>query len=390
MADISGFLGLGGSLLSGIFNSAAVNKQNKTNLEIARQTNQAARELNQENNAFNKQMALEMFDLESRYNSPEMQAQRLQEAGFNPAVMMAGNAQSSTGNVNAATPSAAPTPTLHAAEMRAVPSPLSNMFNDLETLSKVVQNVANSKLSETQKESIISKLQPEIEKIQSDADRNRAEQQLLKFQSITEEALSKFANQKARLQIDNLLQDYLLKSSQGRLVEAEAALRKAEELFTTTKDEQQKALWPSIKSEAEETVKLIRAQQRTESTKQSANIASAKASNAAAAKSSAEAQTINESRSAIVRELEEKATIAKWDRRLRVASFDDELHTMINQADISDKTREYLNQEIREAVRNNDWGTVEKITGIIKDLGIGYGASKIGAKPDTYMKANGF
>nr|DAG79682.1 MAG TPA: DNA pilot protein VP2 [Microviridae sp.] len=70
----------GASLLGGIFGSKSQSDANKTNLQIARETNALNYKMFNEQNAYNK----EMWQLNNEYNDPSNQASRLQAAGFNP------------------------------------------------------------------------------------------------------------------------------------------------------------------------------------------------------------------------------------------------------------------------------------------------------------------
>lgn len=69
-----------GSLIGGLFGSSGQSSTNRTNLQIARETNAANRANQEYQNAWN----LEQWNRENAYNSPIMQRTRLEEAGLNP------------------------------------------------------------------------------------------------------------------------------------------------------------------------------------------------------------------------------------------------------------------------------------------------------------------
>lgn len=93
----------GSSLLGGILGSKAQDKANKTNLQIARETNALNYKMFQEQNAYNK----DMWDLNNEYNDPSNQVQRLLSAGINP--YLSGDVTSGS---SSSAPSSVPLPQL--------------------------------------------------------------------------------------------------------------------------------------------------------------------------------------------------------------------------------------------------------------------------------------
>ena len=68
------------SLFGGLLSSIGAHETNKTNLKIARETNQANRANQEYQNAWN----LNMWNMQNEYNSPLAKRQRLEAAGLNP------------------------------------------------------------------------------------------------------------------------------------------------------------------------------------------------------------------------------------------------------------------------------------------------------------------
>ena len=110
------------SLVGAYAQNRAVEKQNENNLAVAnlnnywqdkwaRANNELSERLMREQNEFNRQSAIEMFNLENEYNTPANQAKRMLEAGLNPAVALQ-NGAVSQGNSNASAPTAAGVPSL--------------------------------------------------------------------------------------------------------------------------------------------------------------------------------------------------------------------------------------------------------------------------------------
>ena len=77
----------GTSLLGNIFNSSAQRSANKTNREIAQETNAANLALYREQ----YKNSVEQWNRENAYNDPSSQMARLRAAGLNPSLMMGNN-----------------------------------------------------------------------------------------------------------------------------------------------------------------------------------------------------------------------------------------------------------------------------------------------------------
>lgn len=114
-------LGLGGSVASGLMNSASVSAANAANLQGVRETNDANRAMFDQALQYNTMM----FHRQNLYNSPVEQRKRWEEAGFNPYMMMSGADAGSASSVTA--PSA---PSMIAPHVEPVPSALQG-FTDL-------------------------------------------------------------------------------------------------------------------------------------------------------------------------------------------------------------------------------------------------------------------
>ena len=126
------------SLLGGLFGSGAQSSANRTNLQIARETNQMQYQMFQEQNAFNERMYNQM----QQYNTPAAQMQRYQEAGINPYIA-AGNVQS--GNAQSALQSAQPLP-LHTAQVM----PVDAFKDSFSQIGNVISQYAQNELALSQ------------------------------------------------------------------------------------------------------------------------------------------------------------------------------------------------------------------------------------------------
>lgn len=76
----SAALGGLGSIFGGLFGKSGQDDANATNLQIARETNEA----NRNNQEYQNQWNLNMWNEQNRYNTPAAQRQRLEDAGLNP------------------------------------------------------------------------------------------------------------------------------------------------------------------------------------------------------------------------------------------------------------------------------------------------------------------
>lgn len=126
------------SLLGGLFGSGAQSSANRTNLQIARETNQMQYQMFQEQNAFNERMYNQM----QQYNTPAAQMQRYQDAGINPYIA-AGNVQS--GNAQSALQSAQPLP-LHTAQVM----PVDAFKDSFSQIGNVISQYAQNELALSQ------------------------------------------------------------------------------------------------------------------------------------------------------------------------------------------------------------------------------------------------
>lgn len=126
------------SLLGGMFGSASQSSANRTNLQIARETNQMQYQMFQEQNAFNERMYNQM----QQYNTPAAQMQRYQDAGINPYIA-AGNVQS--GNAQSALQSAQPLP-LHTAQVM----PVDAFKDSFSQIGNVISQYAQNELALSQ------------------------------------------------------------------------------------------------------------------------------------------------------------------------------------------------------------------------------------------------
>lgn len=139
MADLSFLSGIAGGLgsaIGGLF-------QNKTNLKIARETNQAQMDLAK----YQADRDLDLWNLNNAYNTPSAQMQRFEEAGLNPNLIY-GNGQASSGN-SSSPARGYESPTLHRPQVdnSYITSSAQLFMNGLVQASQVRKNDADSALA---------------------------------------------------------------------------------------------------------------------------------------------------------------------------------------------------------------------------------------------------
>lgn len=287
---ITGGSSLLGSLFAGLAQNAAVKNTNKTNLEIARQNNQTsmdiARQNNEmqvamqrENNAFNRNSALEMFNLENEYNTPEAQKQRLLAAGLNPSTMYGGSSQAASGNADGSTPSAATSgispsmPSLTTPTMQAPPSVLGAMFGNLESVTRSLANLASSGKTEVEKKRIEQLLTEELKQAVLKTKNQELENQVNQFNFELDKVYKSVERDSgARKAVNEVVKTYneaILAGLKGDTEKANKLLADAETVLKKTNNELLVKQLPFLVQQAEETVKLTQEQQKTEKATQS-------------------------------------------------------------------------------------------------------------------------
>lgn len=115
-----------GGLLSGLFNAGSQSSTNKTNLQIARETNASQMALAQ----YQADQNLNLWHLNNAYNSPAEQMERYKQAGLNPNLIY-GNGSSSAGN-SSSPAQGYQAPTLQRATLRAPQFDVSSLAQSLQ------------------------------------------------------------------------------------------------------------------------------------------------------------------------------------------------------------------------------------------------------------------
>lgn len=165
-------LGFGDTLKEGwenITGQTNARELNEAQLDFAKQNLDAQIAMNRENNAFNRQQAIDMFNLESDYNSPINQLNRLRAAGLNPAVAYGQGGAGVTGQTNASTPSSSGSG-ISAVMPSAVPIPSSGgfMLEALRAASGVVKDLAGASQNNAEARKILAMIPAELKGLELD------------------------------------------------------------------------------------------------------------------------------------------------------------------------------------------------------------------------------
>lgn len=356
---------------------------NENQLKIARENNQMQLDAMRENNAFNKQSAIDMFNLEAAYNSPMAQKQRLLEAGINPATLY-GQGGSVGGTVNASTPSASGSgispsmPSFSTPHMETPPSVINTMFGNLESVSRIVSNIARSSLDRASKQSTLAKLQPEIDKILADTAnielKTKHENLMFSLDQIFAFSDRSRKVKKELQEIKTLSSQFFLNSAKAFESEANTDLRKIETILSSTRNDMLKEQAPIILQNLKEEGDLLRAKQKTEGTQQRANIASAW-------KMTEEAQTTK-----VMRDLDATAKrlengVKALDFKKRDKGFDNEVDSYLKQMEnagkVSDEELKNLHELAELARKKNTAFYWQMFLEAAKAIGAGAAAAAL-------------
>ena len=245
----SSLVGAGASLLGNLIGSANQSSVNKTNMQIAQMNNEFNERMMQKQMDYNT----EMWNKENAYNTPAAQAQRLRDAGLNPALMMG---QGQTGTASSANGVSAPTaqgvtvnpynPDFSSigqilqtavsqqqaqernnAEIEQIH--IENQYRAQKLMAEIAQNEANAR--DTRSRAMLNEIQAGMQErmLQSEYQLNLRQAESLEQQTrnaVTQGLLMSkelaIFDQKARMDIANMSADVMLKQAQQQLTDEQA------------------------------------------------------------------------------------------------------------------------------------------------------------------------
>lgn len=354
-----------GSLVSGYFGSKAQKSANETNLQIARETNQMTLDAMRENNAFNRQMAIDMFNMENAYNNPVEQMKRLREAGINPAVALGGSATSIANSGEIATPSASGTPSLAFPHVEPVPNLLSGAINTMLQLSQLGLNRSTAKKQDAETNSIIATIEADIKQKLADANYKEA---LTDYQNIQSTLENLYGGAQRAENINKTVAEYVNYLADADYKKAEEKLRAAQTELEKSKNDRVIKETPLIIENLKKTGQKIVAETQASKAAAKASIAAANASNANANKANEEAQTIKENRINVVELSKQQAREQKAKADVADSTTMQQIEHWKNTVKLDDAKARELEQLIVKAKKENNWFDVDKIVNLIKSV----------------------
>lgn len=246
----------GAGLVNGVLGLFSKNKANKQNVALQRETNALNYQMFQEGNAFNRQMAFDMFNAENAYNSPVAQVERLKDANLNPALVAEG-ATATTGNGDASTPSAAAAAPMVAPSVQPVGSPFENMFDNVEKLASAFQKVNAGNLSTAQKEFVLEQAKSErLDQI------NKETQNAILQAYGMKDADAKV--QKTIKDMEKIDTEITTLVKQGKVADAEKRLKNMQAIAQKNENQLFADIYEFLIQQAQEKVNLLKAQVVTE------------------------------------------------------------------------------------------------------------------------------
>lgn len=224
---LNGYLNYESTKQANAANLQAVRETNQTNKDIAAANNEWSLAAMREQNAFNAQQAIDVFNMENEYNTPAKQMQRLRNAGINPAIALGGSATSVANSGDASTPSAAGlptpvTPNIVSPHFQPVTPFTGGLIQALGDFAKMSVDEANSKKIRTMLTTELENLQLNNEgmKIANDLQMKfgnqtkQAEYNLLVGRLASEMASAKLAEAQTETEVEkklNLIEDSFMK-----------------------------------------------------------------------------------------------------------------------------------------------------------------------------------
>lgn len=311
-----------GNIVGGLF-------QNTANKSANRLAYQQQQQLMHDEYLYNSKLYNEAFQRESQYNSPLSQVQRLQQAGINPFVAFGQGFSPAETSVGAPSVSAggAPSPYQTVNPFSSIPNALAQVASAYQSLNSGENIGIDSEVKKATFDDLVKQVHNEALNAESTA----------KLQELNARAAELYAIPAAHAALQNayallnktqsetlkLDADTLVSIVQKDLIEAQAKVSKQEALKL-------EAEIPLFIEQYKQTINLIKAQQKTESSKQTLNYASANQANALADESRARTETENALRGYKVRYADLDARAKNLEVRFLYDTLQPRIHQEIN------------------------------------------------------------
>lgn len=364
---ISGGAGILSSLIGGFSQNKSVADTNATNLQIARETNQMQLDAMREQNKFNRDTALEMFNLENAYNTPGAQAARLLEYGFNPGVAL-GNGAVGASMASASAPTSSGLPTFVNPTMQAPPSVLMSAADSISKLAGAAAQFSQARKTSKETSWIDQEMEANIKDLFADIKYKEVQSSYDEFRMSVDKVFAPFERamgmRKLADQIKNLGMEYTLAMSRNETEKANALVAKAQEKLISANEDQVRQSTPIIIDNLKKTGQEI-------VSRTNANNASAESSRAQAAMTREEHQRLIDTHEDFV----EMSHIARRHQRIdyttAAATMQDYIEQCHNNKLISDEQYNKVRNEIEMLEKEMNWYNFNQVIGTIERINNG-------------------
>lgn len=360
---------LASNLLGGLFGNRSTSKTNATNLQIARENNQTAIDIANRNNELSYQMFLRQLE----YASPVEQRRMLEEAGYNPNLYALG------ASANAASAPSLQQPQLNTPTMQA---PLSLA----QSLTQFGQSVGS--LYSMAADADLKKAQSTNQKIKNDFE---VGQQVASLRSIGADAEAK--------DLENTYNHYTMSDRilnakmTNEVMDADKRVKLATALHQEIQNKYADELNKKDLAQLDKAIDLLIAQGNTEQTKQALNQMGIKdyLSQIAYRETKAAIERYDAETSRIVgvanaNKLQAEANLTQYDydmlRKHQASNvlsaarkIEAERRVVEKQGRLTDQNTKnlevqfnILNEELRHAIKDNDWQTAMIITKLFNNV----------------------
>lgn len=350
---LSAGIGAVGSIINGIFGHKSQKSANKTNLQIAQMNNEAALQQMRENNQWNWEKSVEMFNMENEYNSPEQQMARFRAAGLNPYVAMSeGLGSASSAPADGSTPTAESVPSFQQATVQPVPSVTGGVLDSLLKVAEIRSKEVQSAKTQREKDLLNDQFDDLVSTVKSEANKN-------KILALRERIYQRRYPQILTAEISKLIADSNKAKNDEQISAFQKDVQEFESLLAKKKSFRVDDILTAFVDEMNERVNLLREQQNTEKTVQTANRAAASSSNANAKLANAKAKTENDIREHQVEFARLQAESQKYtnyeQRKTLIPKIKSLIQQYKNSGIYSQHQIELIEQQVKLAEKENSW-----------------------------------
>lgn len=368
IAPLVGAAIIGGaaSLINGIFNRNSQETYNDRMIRMQQETNDLNYKINQENNAYNRQLAIDMFNMENVYNNPAAQMTRLANAGINPYVAagQVGQVEGRADTIAAQNPIPMSGPSGLGTQ-----APQLDITSPLQDVAQAFASLAQAKKTGVETDQLEAMFNDIVREKKAQADLVEATARMAEMDKIFK---ALYGLKKANFEVKNLEATY-------NKLQAETDYNKAQKLLADFQldwnkvkkqlDDKELARISAIEPYFNELASLEVSNKRKEGvvldTQATANRAAARASDAAARESNARTETENQLRQwkvqyqqflATQKEYESGLTITDWNKAQN--TYKEAVERVGLENELTRRTVELVNEQINKAILEQDWYVV--------------------------------